>query len=412
MCSSPCPWLILTPCQRTQLEQLVACHTEQAQLVLRARIILLCAEGQIYSQIARKLGITRKTVQRWHDRFVHMQAAEPEKPVRAWLQDVIRTGAPDRIPPEVWVDIMALATTDPQSLGLPFTLWSSRELERQAIARNIVPRIDHSTIARFLQSVDLKPHQVRSWMNRKHDPDFEARATQVKAVLADAVQQPDPTHAVISYDEKTGIQAKQRIAADKPPRPGQPTKQESEYIRHGTLMLLAAMVVHTGEVLGDCRPQRTNEDTHEVLKRYLTCLLLQGYRRITVVLDQLNTHGCLLLIQTVAKLCGLPQPDPKKEVDTLKKRRAWLGRKDKPIVFLFTPLHASWLNPIEMWFSVLVRKLLRRGSFSSLEELQQRIYAFIAYYNQHLAHPYRLRQWHPKPRPRARRPHPSSCPAR
>ncbi len=138
-------------------------------------------------------------------------------------------------------------------------------------------------------------------------------------------------------------------------------------------------------------PTRTNEDTARLLRMHLVLLLLQGYRQITVVLDQLNTHMSLDVVQMVAELCNLPLPDLS-TLQTMAQRRAWLERADKPIVFSFTPKHASWLNPIEIWFGVLVRKVLRRGSFSSLEDLRARLNAFIEYYNEKLAHPYKLRQ--------------------
>jgi hypothetical protein len=411
MCSSSIVVpLVVTASDRTQLEELAHSRTEQARLVQRAQIVLGCAEGQSHSALAQRLSTTRKTIQRWHQRFAWLRQTEPEKPVRAHLVDAHRAGAPPRIAPQVWVDILALATTDPHSLGLPFSPWSSRELERQVIQRQILPRIDHSTIHRFLSGSHLKPHQVQGWMNRKDSPDFDARAARVKQVLVDAVEQKDPTHAVLSYDEKTGIQAKERLHPDRPLAPGHPIQQEYEYVRHGTVGLLAAMLVHLGTIMGLCSPQRTNQDTASILQLFLGLLLMQGYRRITIVLDQLNTHMSQELIAAVALLCDLPLPSPA-ELDTLKKRMAWLEREDKPIVFLFTPVHASWLNPIEMWFSVLARRLLRRASFESTADLTERLYAFITYYNQQLAHPYKLRLWRPRPKaPRYEPPFRGSAP--
>lgn len=180
-----------------------------------------------------QLGTTRKTVKRWHDRFIARRQADPDKPVRMHLGDADREGAPPRIPEEAWVDILSLCTTDPESLGLPFSHWSTRELERQVIERQILPRIDHSTIHRFLSSADVKPHRARGFMNRKEDPEFETRATKVKQVLCEAAAGTDPTHAVLSYDEKSGMQAKERRHADRPLGPGRPVRQEYEYCRHG-----------------------------------------------------------------------------------------------------------------------------------------------------------------------------------
>jgi transposase len=385
----------LTPSEKNQLVALSQSRTEEARLVQRAKIVLLCADGKSHARIARQLGTTRKTVKRWHERFVVRRQAEPEKPVRAYLADADREGAPPRIAEEAWVDILALCTTDPTSLGLPFSHWSTRELERQVIERKILPRIDHSTIHRFLSAADVKPHQVRGWMNRKDDPEFAARAEQVKQVLCEAAAGTDPTHAVLSYDEKSGMQANQRLHPDRPMSPGRPLKQEYEYRRHGTLTLLCAMLCNVGTVMGICNGQRTNLDTAAVLHLFLGLCRMQGFTRITVVLDQLNTHMSLELVQAVAARCGLKAPSAE-QLDTSKKRRAWLERTDKPIVFVFTPVHASWLNPVEMWFSVLSRRLLRRSSFHSTQDLSARIQEFITYYNLKLAHPYSLRLWRPK----------------
>ena len=127
------------------------------------------------------------------------------------------------------------------------------------------------------------------------------------------------------------------------------------------------------------------------LRVFLGMLLMQGYKRVTVILDQLNTHMCMDVVRSVAELCDEPLPD-ESELDTRAKRRAWLEQDSRRIRFLFTPRHASWLNPIEKWFSYLARRLLRRASFRSTEELTARVTEFINYYNQHLAHPYRFRR--------------------
>src|SRR5262249_54949252 len=153
------------------------------------------------------------------------------------------------------------------------------------------------------------------------------------------------------------IQAKERIAQDQPMRPGQPQRLEFEYARNGTLTLLAMMLVATGQVMGICSPQRTNDDTATILSQLIGILFLNGKKRVTVILDQLNTHMSYPMVQAIAKLCGLPVPD-EKTLDTMKKRRAWLEDNAHAVHFLFTPKHASWLNPIERWFSILVRRVL------------------------------------------------------
>lgn len=385
----------LEPQEKQDLLHIAHSSTEQARYVQRARIVLLAHAAMSNQAIAGKLVLTRNVVIRWRQRYVDRRQRKPDQKVRERLVDELRSGAPARISAEAYVDLLALATTDPQSLGLPLTHWSRQDLTDYAIEKGVVKSIHPSTVGRFLAECDLKPHRVRGWMNRKDDPEFPARATQVKEVLSEAVcAAHDPTHAVVSFDEKTGIQALERVAKDHPIQPGRPVKQEYEYRRHGTLCLLAWMLVTTGEMFGLMLPRRTNEDTAMVIHLMLGLLLMTGARRITVVLDNLNTHLSLEVVQVVAQLCHLPEPSPAL-LETLAQRRAWLEAPDKPIVFCFTPKHASWLNPIEVWFGVLCRKALRRGSFHSIDDLRQKVEAFRAYYNERMAHPYRLRPWAP-----------------
>jgi transposase len=377
----------LSPTEKQELLQIARGRRTESRLVQRATFILEAAAGQSNKAIATKDSTTRGTVRRWRQRYCQSRQDHPQGTVLSRLQDRGRSGAPETITAEQYIDLLALATTAPEQKALPFTHWSSRDLADQ-VDFSIHP----STVSRFLKECDLKPHRVVGWMNRKADPEFDQRATHIKDVLNQAVSpDADPNHAVLSFDEKPGIQALERIAKDKPMQAGRPVKQEFEYRRHGTLVLLAMMLIHTGEILGMVSPTRTNADTADLLRVHLVLLLFRGFGRITVVLDQLNTHMSMDVVLMVASVCGVPPPDPAL-LETMAQRRAWLERVDKPIVFCFTPKHASWLNPIEIWFGVLARKALRRGSFSSLDDLRARLNAFIEHYNEKMAHPYKLRQ--------------------
>jgi len=389
--------------ERLALGAIAKSTTQSARSVFRAKVLLRCAQAHRPSAIAREFHCPRKKVTRALTRYQLLRADFPNASVSAWLADAPRTGCPDTYEESFWVDLLALATAPPSACGRPISQWTCEELAAEMILQKRAVRLDASTVYRFLQSCQLKPHQVTEWMNRPDDPEFEPRVVSVKALLAKAVApRPTPEQArpgfisreqvVVSFDEKTGMQAKEQLKPEKPMQSGVPCRQEFEYKRHGTLVLFAMMLVHNGVLFEKTSARRTNEDTALVLKEYLKLLLSTGVLRIDVLLDQLNTHYSAVLVANIAELCQVSAPE-EAEQKTGKQRRDWLESEGKAIVFHFTPKHASWLNPVEIWFGVLMRKVLKRGSFCSTEELARRVTEFVKYYNQRLAHPYRLKPY-------------------
>lgn len=199
------------------------------------------------------------------------------------------------------------------------------------------------------------------------------------------------TH-VISVDEKTGIQALERTYPTRPMEAGKPEAQEFEYERHGTQALIANFEVATGKVvspsIGDTR---TEEDFVTHIRA--TASSYPEEDRIVFVADQLNTHKSATLVRLISELCGIDgQLGEKGKSGILKdmdSRAAFLQDKNHRIYFVYTPKHCSWLNQVEIWFGIFSRRLLKRGDFKSTKELKQRILAFIEFFNQTLAKPFR-----------------------
>jgi putative transposase len=192
-------------------------------------------------------------------------------------------------------------------------------------------------------------------------------------------------------DEKTGIQAIERNATTLPTRPGQIERMEFDYTRHGTLCLIANFEVATGEIITPTiGPTRTETDFAANISRVVD----QDPEATWIfVADQLNTHKSESLVRLVAERCQLKDDLGKKGetgvLECLKTRKAFLEDPTHRIRFIFTPRHASWMNQVEIWFSILARRVLKRGSFTSLDDLKVKLLAFIEYFNTVLAGPFK-----------------------
>lgn len=240
----------------------------------------------------------------------------------------------------------------------------------------------------------MKPHKSQYWLTPRRD-DEEAFAEEVETVCQTYLDAPraaaeDNVHTV-SVDEKTGIQAIERSAPSLPMQPGRPEKIEFEYQRHGTLCLIGNLNVVTGEIIAPTiGPTRTEADFAQHIRRTVA---LDPSGTWVFVADNLNTHVSESLVRLVAELCGLEDDLGRKGksgvLETMATRKAFLQSSGHRIRFVYTPKHASWLNQIECWFSTLARRVLKRGSFTSLGDLQQRLCEFIEYFNQTMAKPLR-----------------------
>jgi transposase len=196
---------------------------------------------------------------------------------------------------------------------------------------------------------------------------------------------------VISTDEKTGIQALERLHPTRPMEPGKPEAQEFEYIRHGTQALIGNFEVATGQVISPTVGDTRTED--DFVGHIRTTVEADPEAEWVFIVDQLNTHKSAGLVRLIAELCGVEAELGVKGhsgiLKNMDSRAAFLRDTDHRIRLVYTPKHCSWLNQIEIWFGTLTRRLLKRGRFSSQEDLKQRILAFIEFFNETLAKPFR-----------------------
>ena len=335
---------------RRKLEEIVGARRSEAGLVVRARIVLLATRGHSNYAIARLLACRENTVRKWRERF----RAVPKLPT---LRDAGRSGRPASVPMFVRLELIKLACKRPADCKLPFrSVWTLAALQA-ALAGATCIVLSKTEIRRVLAVEEIRPHHIRLWL---HSPDPAFRS-KVRAICSLYVARPTKGETVLCIDEKTGMQALEHRYPFKAPTRGAAGRREFEYRRHGTRTLFAAFNPHTGDVFGECSVKRKAVDLmrfmDRVAKRY-------PIGKVAVVWDNLNIHHGAVW-------------------------EAFNVRHGGRFRFVYTPLHASWVNQVEIWFSVLARRVLRRGNFRSTDDLRQKILAYIAYHNRTRAKPYK-----------------------
>jgi transposase len=394
----------ITERQHDLLQTIRDAPTASSQLRQRATIVLLAFQKRGNEEIATEVGLSRRQVSTWRrrwadawDRLVRIECtqsrAASRRAVEQVLRDEPRAGSPGKFTPEQVVEILAVACEPPGKSGRPITHWTAHELADEVVKRGIVPSISVTQVGRYLREAALQPHKKRYWLNtREKDPVvFRERVEAVCDTYreAPALARDQGTHT-ISTDEMTGLQALERSAPTLPMTYGRPERIESEYTRHGTLALIGNFSVTTGELIAPTiGPTRTELDFVEHIARTVATDPEAGW---IFVVDNLNIHGSEMLVRFVAKACGIEEPLGKKNVRGILKsvasRQAFLSEKGHRIRFVYTPKHSSWLNQIETVFGVIMRKVIRRGSFTSVDDLQSKLMNFIEYFNRVFAKPF------------------------
>lgn len=374
---------------KARLQKIQRQHSAPVRTVLRAKIILLAASEFCPHRIALRLEVLHHTVTKWIGRW---SAATPDATVEQRLRDAPRPGAPAKFTPEHQCQIIALACEKPEVYQRPITHWTARELKEELDRQGQIPSISVRHLGRLLEEADLQPHRCRYWLNAKPDPEKEKKIQAVCHVYQQALEGQSRGEITYSVDEMTGIQALERIAPDHPMAPGQPVRLEFEYERHGTQALLAGLNVATGRVLGQVRETRKENDFVDLIDSIVRAH--PQAKKFRFVADNLNTHQSASLVRYVARDSAMEDATLGIKgrhgvLKDLASRTEFLTDPTHRIVFFYTPKHASWMNQIEIWFGILVRKVIRRGSFSSKVQLKQKLEAFLDYFNRTMAKPYK-----------------------
>jgi len=348
-----------------KLKSIAQSRTEPASRVERSRILLAYRESSSFFAVGRALGLHHQTVQRCVERAV------AEGPM-AVLDDRPRPGKEPIITLEARAWLTSLACRKAKDLGYPHELWTTRLLARHA--REHGPAAGHpclanlaqGTVCKILDHEEVKPHKVRYYLERR-DPQFAEKMAEVlcvyrqvkllKKAAAALKKKPSDAVAIISYDEKPGIQAIATTSPDLPPEPHVHATfaRDHEYKRHGTVSLLAGIDLLTGKVHALVRDRHRSRELVEFLK--LVDAAYPTHTAIKLILDNHSAH-------------------------ISKETRAWLAAQPAGrFEFTFTPKHGSWLNLIEGFFSKLARSVLRHIRVASKQELKDRIMAAMDYFN-------------------------------
>ena len=334
---------------RGKLKKLATSRTAPLREVQRAQIVTLAAAGWSNGRIAERVGVTDRLVRRWRGRF----AADPRMQT---LRDLRRAGRPPEVPLAIRARLISLACERVDDDKTPFrVLWSYEALQTVLVADTGV-RLSISEIGRILRNAEIRPHRVRMWLNSQ-DSEFVEKCRVVCGFYVD----PPPDVTVLCVDEKR-LFAHEHKPDLKPPGRHATTRRDCDWARNGSSTLLAAFNTATGEVYAECRDRRGHDD----LVAYMDAVAERTPGNVVVIWDNLNVH----------------YDGASKRWTEFNKRHG--GR----FTFVYTPKHASWLNQVECWFSIVERRVLRHASFPDVATVNARVTGFVEHWNEHEAHPF------------------------
>ena len=354
--------LLLTQDQETMLKRLAGSRTAPVREVERAKVLLGYAEGSAITDLARRIGVSRPAIYKCIDKA--LAAGVP-----MGLKDAYHRPHEPEISDEAKAWVVSIACTKPTDHGLAAELWSisglARFVSEHAEAAGF-PRLAHagkSTVWRILDDNDIKPHKIRYYLERR-DPDFDRKMHEVLMVYRDVsihaegatdARRPDPIYTV-SVDEKPGVQALGLTAPDLPPVPGvaRGFGRDYEYVRHGTVSILAGIDLHSGHIFANVEDRHRSVEFIGLLKR-----LDAYYPPDAIIRVVLDNHSAHVSKETVA----------------------YLATRPRRFEYVHTPKHGSWLNLIECAFSKMARTFLRHIRVNSVDELKARILAGVAEFN-------------------------------
>jgi len=343
--------IVLTDTQRGDLDRLARAGRTEQRLALRAGIVLAAADGHPNVRIAASLGICEDTARKWRHRWC-------AAPGVSSLGDAKRCGRPAVFTAVQVAQVKALACTPPEDSGLPLSKWSCPELAVQAVSGGICESISPSTVRRWLSEDALKPWQFQSWIFIT-DPNFEPKAQRVLD-LYQRVWDGKPLGRrdhVISADEKTSIQARCRCHPTLPPGKSRMMRVNHDYHRRGAVAYLAAYDVHRAKVHGRCEDTTGIVPFAALVEQVMTQEPYKSADRVFWVVDNGSSH------RGQAAIDRLTEQFPN-------------------AIMVHTPVHASWLNQVEIFFSIVQRKVLSPNDFDDLEVVIERLAAFETRYNQ------------------------------